>query len=537
MSPAVLPTDIKRGLLIRQIAFLFAIALSVALGVYVVLWSQTPNHSLLYGDLSARDMSQVLDTLKKLDISYKVDEFSGAVMVPSAKVYQARMQLAAEGLPRGSNNGFAILQEEQHLGTSQFMEKARYQHALEHEIALSISQLSPVRSARVHLALPKQSTFVRQREAPSASILLDLYPGHQLQDEQIAAIANLVAASVPGLSIGDVSIIDQYGRLMTHDRSSGELALTASQFQYTRKVEASYVKRIEDILIPIVGAGSVKAQVAAELDFTTTEQAREAYNPDMPAVRSEYMEEGVGDGDVAAGIPGAPSNQPDTVDEASKQVAQGTTNGATANMQRKTTRNYELDKTVSYTRMPVGRIRRLSAAVVVDYKMITDARGEMARTAHSPEELQRFESLIKEAIGFNLVRGDSVNVMNAEFSRPDALKPLPQKPIWRQAWLWDILKQVFGALFVFFLVFGVLRPAIKSMLKKEITLHETLLASPDVAANAHGRQQGDGVTDTAGRQLDATSSDAYESNIMAARNIMTEDPKRAAQVIKGWIEE
>ena len=299
-------SDVRRAIFIRQLMFLFAVAASVAVGVYVVLWSQKPNYSLLYGSLSDQDASQVIESLQKANIDYHVDPNSGAVMVASAKVHEARMKLATEGLPRSANSGFSILNEEQKLGTSQFMEKARYQHALENELAMSIAKVSAVRAARVHLAIPKESVFLRNRKAASASVLLDLYPGHRLEPGQVAAIANLVAASVPSLELANVSIIDQYGRLMSQNQSSADLALTASQFQYATQVENSYIERIENILTPILGPDGVKAQVTAEMDFTRTERTQESYNPDMPALRSEQVEEDRSSTAlIAGGVPGA----------------------------------------------------------------------------------------------------------------------------------------------------------------------------------------------------------------------------------------
>jgi len=269
-EPVLISGDVKRALFLRQIMFLFAIAASVAIGVYVVLWSQKPNYSLLYGSLSDQDASQVLESLQKINVEFHVDPNSGAVMVASSKVHEARMKLAAEGLPRSANSGFSILNEEQKLGTSQFMEKARYQHALENELAMSIVKISAVKAARIHLALPKASAFLRSRKAASASVLLDLYPGHRLDAGQISAIANLIASSVPALELSNVSIVDQHGNLLSQNQLSSELAITASHFQYATQVENSYIERIENILVPLLGPDGIKAQVTDEMDFTST---------------------------------------------------------------------------------------------------------------------------------------------------------------------------------------------------------------------------------------------------------------------------
>ena len=541
MAEAIeIPFDVKRTLFIRQVVFLFAIAASVAVGGYVVLWSQSPNFSLLYGSLSDQDASAVIESLQKANIDYHVDQNTGAVMVASSKVHEARMKLAAEGLPKSANSGFAMLNEEQKLGTSQFIEKARYQHALENELAISITKVSAVKAARVHLALPKESVFLRNRKAASASVLLDLYPGHRLEAGQVAAIANLVASSVPSLELANVSVIDQYGRLMTQNQSSADLAMTASQFQYTTQVENSYIKRIENILIPLLGQDGVKAQVTAELDFTSTEQTRESFNPDLSALRSEQLEEdSKSSSGLSGGVPGALSNQPSLNGSAPEVVGNSNSkndegSSAMGSMQRRSTKNYELDKTISHTRLPTGSLLRLSVAVVIDYKKTLGEKGVVERIEHTPEELNQITNLVKETIGFNPIRGDSVNVMNGHFPFPDAVEPLPESPIWQQAWVWDIAKQVLGGLFVLFLVFGILKPAIKNMMNKEITLHQTALAGP---TGTGGQLSGDESSPQVQEMKALTAAPEYDKSIHNVKEMVNTDPKLAAQVVRNWVGE
>ncbi len=538
-EPILISQDVKRALFIRQIMFLFAIAGSVAVGVYVVLWSQKPNYSLLYGSLSEQDAAQVIESLQKSNIEYHVDQNSGAVMVASAKVHEARMKLAQEGLPKSASSGFSILNEEQKLGTSQFMEKARYQHALEKELALSISKVSAVKAARVHLAVPKESVFLRNRKAASASVLLDLYPGHRLEAGQVAAIANLIASSVPSLETSNVSIIDQYGHLMSQNNSSADLAVTSSQFQYVTQVENSYIERIENILIPLLGPDGVKAQVTAEMDFTSSEQTRESYNPDMPALRSEQVEEDrSSSGKISGGVPGALSNQP-AIDGTAPEVAgnseaaDGKNQSGVGSSQSRATRNYELDKTISHTRSATGSLNRLSVAVVIDYKKTLGDKGKITRIEHTPEELDQITNLVKEAIGFNIIRGDRVNVMNSPFSVPDAIEPLPEAPIWQQAWVWDIAKQVGGGLFVLFLVFGILRPAIKNMMNKEITLHQSALTGPGGVA---AQLTSDGEEHSTEMKA-IESAPEYDKSIHNVKEMVNTDPKLAAQVVRNWVGE
>lgn len=535
-ATVVIPPDIKRTLLFRQMGFLFAIAASVALGVYVVLWSQTPNYSLLYGNMSDQDASQVVEALQKSGIDFKLDHASGAIMVPSAMVHDARMKLAADGLPKSASYGFSMLNEEQKLGTSQFIEKARYQHALENELARSISKVSAIRSARVHLALPKETVFLRNRKSASASVLLDLYQGHRLESGQVAAIANLVAASVPSLDMNNVSIVDQHGRLMTNTGASADLAITASQFQYTQELEDAYMSRIENILMPILGHDGVKAQVTAELDFTHSEQTRESYNPDAPAIRSERLEEDVKSTASVGGVPGALSNQPaldgsapEVAPENNSQTGGSASPGSTA---KRTTRNYELDKTISHTRSPVGTLNRLSVAVVVNHKKQVNDQAEIIWVEHSPEELNQFEQLVKEAIGFNAMRGDTVNVMNARFNQPEVVAPLPATPVWQEPWVWDAAKQILGGMLVLFIVFGMLRPALKNIMPKDLMLPQSALADGGQLASEQ-KQVSQQMKEMKALEI----APEYDKSIHNVKEMVTADPKLAAQVVRNWVGE
>ncbi len=538
-ATVVIPPDIKRTMLFRQLGFLFAIAASVALGVYVVLWAQTPNYSLLYGNMSDQDASQVVDALQKAGIDFKLDHASGAIMVPSSMVHDARMKLAADGLPKSASYGFSMLNEEQKLGTSQFIEKARYQHALENELARSIARVSAVKSARIHLALPKETVFLRNRKASSASVLLDLYPGHRLEAGQVAAISNLVAASVPSLDINNVSIVDQHGRLMTNG-GSAELAMTASQFQYTLELENAYMSRIENILMPILGQDGVKAQVTAELDFTHSEQTRESFNPDAPAIRSERLEEDSRSTASTGGVPGALSNQPAVDGEAPEIVADNAArtgnNSTQGSMAKRTTRNYELDKTISHTRSSVGTLNRLSVAVVVNHKKTVSDQGQVVWVEHSPEELNQFEQLVKEAIGFNTLRGDTVNVMNARFSQPEEVEPLPPTPIWQEPWVWDIAKQVMAGLLVLFIVFGMLRPALKNVVSKEMMVPQGALAAGGNAAQLPAGQEQQ-AQQQAQEMKALEAAPEYDKSITNVKEMVTSDPKLAAQVVRNWVGE
>ncbi|WP_246345223.1 flagellar basal-body MS-ring/collar protein FliF [endosymbiont of Lamellibrachia barhami] len=275
----------------RQIAVMVGIAASVALGVAVVLWSQTPNYSLLYGNLAQKDAMEIVQALQQIGIEYQVDQSTGAVMVPSADLQEARMKLAGQGLPHSDSLGFELLQQDTGFNTSRMVEAARYQRAMEGELARSIATLANIESARVHLATPKQSVFVRQRKVPSASVVIKLYSGRTLEKGQVEAITHLVASSVPELDVSQVTVVDHKGKLLSGADKSAQMAMSSSQFEYTRELEAHYKQRIEDILSPLLGQDNLRAEVAAEVDFTVIEQTQESYDPDMSALRSEQINE------------------------------------------------------------------------------------------------------------------------------------------------------------------------------------------------------------------------------------------------------
>lgn len=549
MGQVVTPPN-QTAQILRQAGLLVGIAASVALGVAVVMWSQTPNYSLLYGNLSDRDVSAVMDALQSAAIQYKVDEASGGIMVPSAKLHEARIKLAASGLPKSTSMGFEMLQEEQGFGTSQFIEQARYQRALEAELSRSISKVSNVRSARVHLALPKESVFARDRKNPSASVLVDLYPGRRLEDGQIAAIAHMVAASVPNLTISGVTVVDQAGRLLSRAGEANELTVSAERFDYTKKIEDSYIKRIENILHPIVGMDHIRAQVTADIDFTSTEQTSETYNPDLPAVRSEQLTEEQRTGGAGPmGVPGALTNEPPGTGNA-PEVAEGDgAEGATAAEQRqlrkKETRNFELDKTISHTRKAVGTIDRLSVAVVLNNPTATDEEGNVSQIDYSPDQIIEFTQLVKDAVGFNAVRGDTVSVISSNFTTAPPAEPLPEPAIWEQPWVWDVGKQVLGGIFVLYLLFGVLRPTIKNMMKKpEPVTQQVVMVGPDgqplpPGATGTGEGAGDGEggneSDESVPLLELGASSSYETSLNSVRDFVKEEPKLAAQVAKNWV--
>ncbi|NOZ52437.1 MAG: flagellar basal body M-ring protein FliF [Gammaproteobacteria bacterium] len=539
------PKQVPNGLdvisIIRQIVLLLGLSGSVALGFWVVLWFQEPNYGVLFSTLDDTEASIILEALQQLGIIYKLDQSTGAVLVPSKDIHNARIKLAAQGLPKSTSGGFPGLGKDEgnSFGVSETMQRARFQKALELELARTISSIQNVKSARIHLAIPKQSVFIRDRQKPRASVVLGLYSGRSLTQAQVLAISHMVSASIPNLAVENVTVVDQKGRLLTTGERSSDIALTSSQFDYARKLEKSYIERIENILSPILGADSVRAQVTADIDFTRVEQTQESFNPDTPALRSNNtVEEQTGGAFDGVGVPGAVSNQPAIKAEVPEQAGQAEGRGdknAPSRIRKKEIRNYELDKVVSHTRFATGRLRRLSTAIVVDDKVTLNADGQSIRVPRSPEEIERITNLAKKAIGFSVQRGDSVNVVNESFSVPPEPAAIPGLPIWEQPWVWDVVKQVVGVILIIVIFFGVLKPLWKSLMK---TL-PIMAAVQDPAVLTEPEEGGvrDDVVNLSGEEQKKLTAPTtpYEQNMLLAQQAVADDPKLVAQVVKNWV--
>jgi len=541
---------------LRQLALLIGIAAAVAGGISIYMWSQKPAAAPLYANLSPKDSAEVADALRAAGIPYQVDATSGAVTVAGDKIYEARLKLASQGLPKSSSMGFEMIQQEQGFGTSQFIEAARYQHALETELARTISSLQPVQNARVHLAVPKPSAFARSNDAASASVLVDLYPGRSLEPGQVASIVHMVASSVPDLAISNVTVIDQYGHLLSETGDANDPAQrAAAQFEQARRVESDYVRRIEQLLTPMTGPGRVSAQVVADMDFSETEEASETYKPDPNAIRSEQTSSDTSRAGSAgaAGVPGATSNQPQNaaqakplnppaaVAAAGAAAAGATAASATENStqplseSKQSTRNYELDKTVSHTRKPGGQVRRLSVAVLVDNLPKTNAKGESTMAPLSKEELAKVEDLVKQAVGFDAQRGDTLSVQNASFIN-ETLPPVADLPIWQRPQVLNIGRQALGAIIVLVLVLTVLRPAFKALTAPQRARGGSVSVVQEAIAAA-GQQAMPGAPAAAlsSEPSPPLAMPAYEQKLAQARSAVAQDPKRVAQVIKTWV--
>lgn len=538
--------------MVRQIGVLLALAVSIAVGVAVALWSQTPDYSLLYASVGDKEIGEVIDALDKLGVDYKIESSSGAIMVPQDAVHRARMKLASQGLPNSNSVGFELLDTESGFGTSQKMESARYQRALEGEIARSIAVFQNVKSARVHLALPKQSVFIRERKKASASVIVNLYSGRYLEKGQIEAIVHMVASSVPELESGQVTVVDQRGNLLNAKHADDHISMSNKQFEYKKEIENHLIHRVENILTPLVGADSIRTQLSADIDFTTTERTQERYNPDLPALRSEQSQEQQSRLSGAQGIPGALTNQPPAAGVAPEVAGNegGNAPASPVNSSRNSTRNYELDKTISHSRLATGQVRRMSVAVVVDNRRIVQEDGTVLEQPYSEEDLTRFTDLVKQAIGFDIVRGDQVIVRNAAFRLPDPQEPLPDLPIWEQGWFQTLTKQAVALSVALVLILGVIRPTLRSLVARdqpeskqedeeqgEKGEAEGVKALPPGSEEGPSDEQGALTKSENADQLLLEAPKDYENRLQFAQKLVDDDVKRVAQVIKNWVKE
>jgi flagellar M-ring protein FliF len=546
----IVPTP-ARGLAdipgLKQVGLLAGVAAAVAAAIWLVMWSQGQNYTVLYGQLSERESGQVMDALTAAGIEFKLNP-SGAVSVPESKVQEARIRLASQGLPQSDAMGIEMIQKDSAFGSSTMMESARYQSVLETELARTITKVQGVQGARVHLALPKPSVFLRDARKATASVMLQLYPGRRLDPGQVAAIVHLVASSVPELSANDVTLVDQAGSLLNSPDESADAAANTRQFEYTRKLEESYQRRIVELLEPMIGQGRVRATVTADLDFTVTEETHENYDPQKTAVRSEQTSNELRKGgDGAEGIPGALSNQPPGTSGA-PAIAGAATPGNPAAAQpgggqpgagqstsansgpslsaQRSTRNFEVDRTLSYVKQPVGVLKRLSVGVVLDDWQKVDADGKVTTEPMSETDIKRFTQLVRESIGLKEDRGDQLNVMSQAFKSDTPIGPVDGLPLWQQPWVTQLAKQIVGAGLLLVVAFLVLRPLMKSLTKP----------GARSSAGAEGDELGGdrvSLTGQAGKPIKLSPS--FEQQIAAARTLVGQDPRRAAQVVKDWV--
>ncbi len=521
-----------------------AAAAVVALIVAVAMWSSEPKYKVLFSNLDDRDGGAIVTALGTMNVPYKYNDTGTALLVPADRVYDARLQLASQGLPRGGSVGFELM-DNARFGASQFAEQINYQRGLEGELARSIESMHTVQHARVHLAMPRQSLFVRERQPPTASVLLNVFPGRSLSDAQVSAISWLVASSVPELTAENVSVVDQNGRLLSSPLGEGR-GMDADQTRMVRETEQRTVERILTILNPLVGPGNVHAQASAEMDFARREETSEVYRPNQEpgqaAIRSQQTSDQNQRGiNPAQGVPGALSNQPPGNAQApianppqtqpprpgqpqqqgqqqqqQQQATTGGQNGGTVSDRRDATTNYEVDRTISHIKQPVGTVKRLSVAVVVNY--VRDKDGDLK--ALPPEELSKLTNLVREAMGYSESRGDSLNLVNSQFNDgPPAL------PMWRDPEMISLFKTILA-----WLVGGVLALWLYRKVRRSVGDYLYPPVDPEVAEAERIEAQRE-----AQDMARAKETDRYQDNLERARTMANKDPRAVAMVLRTWM--
>jgi len=522
----------------KQISLVVALAATIALIIGLLFWSQSKPYSLLFGSMDAKDLSEIVQTLEQQAVDYQIDHASGGILVPTELVPSLRLKMAAAGYPKEAATGYQLLDIEQGFGISQFKETTQYHRALEGELAKSVASLNAVKSARVMLGLPKRSVFVRKRQKPTASVVVRLYPGRSLNEEQVNAIVHMVSSSVPNMEAKSVTVVNQQGSLLTSNVINTGMNMSMKQLDYTRSVEETLSHRIIRLLSPIVG---VRAQVTAELDFTQQEQTRENYEPDPEAIRSEQFQKEINRNEGPTGIPGALTNQPPRAGLAPEEGYTGA--GKDPNLKsssEKKTVNYELDKTISHIKSAVGNIHRLSVAVVLDDKAHLDEEGNLVRTPLTDEELLRFRRLISDTVGLDEARGDTLSIVNASFVMVEE-EAFEATPIWQESWFLDLVKQILAGIAVLIIIFGVIRPMLRDLSKKEETYleyPEEALEDEDSLENADEIAKAlEDMNKEVEQTANETGAESEEEQLLLerVRTLAEENPKMAAHVIKHWL--
>jgi flagellar M-ring protein FliF len=518
-----------------------AAVLAIMAGIW--MWSQQPEYRVLFANFSDRDGGAITGALDQMNVKYKFAEGGGAILVAAEQVHDIRLKLASQGLPKGGNVGFELM-ENQKLGVSQFLEQVNFQRALEGELARSIQSLASVGSARVHLALPKPSVFVREQQKPTASVLLNLHPGRSLDQQQVSAIVHLVASSVPDLPPANVTIVDQAGTLLSDtSKSAGAKNLDPNQLKYIMLLQQSIVKQVESIIAPIVGPGNVRAEATADVDFSQVEQAVESFKPNSPpeasAMRSQQTSESGSPAGAAAGVPGALSNQPPGAATAplTASAPTGAAAAVAGPVRKDSTTNYEVDKTVRYEQKPMGGVKRLSVAVLVNYRRSVDKAGRVTVKALTDAEKAQIYDLVKEAMGFNKERGDTLNVTNSPFDGVDRpVEALPAIAWWRDpanvALIKEIGKYAVAALVLAFLFFRVLRPMMRPVFRQIDQISQVAAPAPQAAIE---EGSAGAIAHSALEEPVSSQDQGYRENLQLAKGLAKDDPRVVAQVVKSWV--
>ena len=534
----------NRLTLLRQVGLIVGLAASIALGLAIVLWAQSPSYQPLIGDMGEYDPTELTRVLDGAGVDYRIEHRSGSLLVAAGDIHEARLALAREGVTADQGMGFDIIMQDQGLGTSQFMEKARFHRSLEGELAQTVSAMGAVSSARVHLAIPEDSVFVSDNRNPSASVMVNIGSGRGLGENQVRSIVNLVAGSVPQMRHEDVTVVDARGNHLSANVGDEQAKDVAQKLEMQRRVENHLKQRVAGILAPIMGRERFNAEVSVDMDYTAVEQAEEIFNPEQQALRSEKTVEEVNAQGDAGGIPGALSNQPPGEAEAPEQAGgegEGEGSGGTRSSRTSATRNYEVDRLLSFTRQEPGTVNRLSVAVAVDdLKQTNPETGEVTQVGWPEAELERLTRLIRDAVGFSAARGDSVTVVNTAFAEQEQPQIEPT-PFYEQPWFLDSIRPVIAGIVIIALALLLVRPTLKTLASggrgsgSGSEVGQSDLEGLGGLDDIEGSDSIRSAMASGDDRLLPDTGESYDRELNAVKGLIAEDPARVAQVVRQWV--
>jgi flagellar M-ring protein FliF len=534
----------------QRIAAIVALALVISLIVGIALWGRPPNQAVLFTNFEDQDGGEIINTLQQQNVPFSISSDGRSILVPAGIVYETRLRLAAAGLPKGGLVGFELM-DTQKLGVSQFNEQVNYQRALEGELARTVQSITSVMAARVHLAMPKQTSFLRDDQQPTASVMVQLRPGRTLDGKQIAGIVHLVSSSVPKMNDSGVSIVDQNGNLLTGEDPTRRSELDPAQLRYVEEVEAGLIRRVENILTPMYGKDNFRAQVAADIDFNKVEQTAETYRPNPApeqAIRSQQTNEQQSRDEGPEGVPGALTNQPPVPATAPITIPPVPSQGGerkTLTSSRAAVINYELDHTIQHVKQSLGQIKRLSVAVVVNHRPVQSSGEEAQPMPISDDEIARITNLVRDAVGYNAARGDTISVAGSPFADMPGQQQLP---VWKDPQMIELSleggKYLGLLILILFAYFGIIRPLLRVVApppghtesglaeaKKNKKGKEYEEEGEESAVGGKGAEGEEGVA----RSVSALRGNEFNTRLERARQIAREDPKSVAELLNQWL--
>ena len=528
--------------MMRQVIMILALAICLALAVFVMMWAQEPDYRPL-GKMETAEMIQVLDVLDKNQIEYQINV--DVVKVPEDKYQEVKLLLSRAGI-QSSTQANDYLSQDSGFGVSQRMEQARLKQSQEQNLARAIEELKSISRAKVILALPKENVFARNASKPSATVVVSVRRGG-LGQEEIDAIVDIVGSAVQGLEPSRVTVTDSNGRLLNSGSQDGTSARARREQELVQQQEAEYRKKIDSILMPILGPENFTSQVDVNMNFTAVEQTAKRFSPDLPAIRSEMTIERNSTGGSSGGIPGALSNQPPMESNIPQVAGEATASTVSGDSSKEATRNYELDTTISHTRQQIGVVRRVSVSVAINFKPgQVDENGQVTRVARTEQELTNIRRLLEGAVGFSTQRGDALEVVTVPFM-DQLIEELPEPDMWEQPWFWRAIKLALGAIVILVLILAVVRPMLKKLTNPNgINMpddvrpgHELAEIEDQYAADTLGmlntKEAEYSYADDGSIHIPNLHKD--DDMIKAIRALVANEPELSTQVVKNWLQD